>query len=108
MLRLARPYGSDDPWTDHILRLANKGWQPFDGPESAFVPTVSLIDATAAVVAALDAPTGIYNIADPVTTTNGQLNDLLASITGKQSLEPLYPSYSKADRDLLQRSIAST
>ena len=32
------------------------------------------------------------------------LNDLMAEITGRRSLHPSYPSYSAADRDLLQRS----
>jgi nucleoside-diphosphate-sugar epimerase len=104
VLRLARPYGPDDHWTHEILRLARKGWQPFDGPDSAFVPTISLSDATSAVLAALDAAPGIYNVADPVPSTNRQLNDLAAAVTGQETLHPLYPSYSAADRDLLRRS----
>jgi nucleoside-diphosphate-sugar epimerase len=104
VLRLARPYGPDDPWTCRILGLARKGWQPFDGPDAAFVPTVSLADATAAVLAALGAPGGTYNVADPIPTTNGQLNDLTAEMAGRPALHPLRPSYSAGDRDLLQRS----
>jgi nucleoside-diphosphate-sugar epimerase len=104
LLRLARPYGPDDPWTHEILRLARKGWRPFHGPDPAFVPTVSLADATAAVLAALDAPGGTYNIADPIPNTNRQLNDLMAEIARRRTLHPLYPSYSAADRDLPQWS----
>jgi nucleoside-diphosphate-sugar epimerase len=104
LLRLARPYGPDDRWTRQILRLARKGWQAFDGPDSAFVPTISLVDATAAVLAALGASGGTYNVADPVPATNRQLNDLLAQITGQRTLHPLYPRFPAADRDLLQRS----
>lgn len=104
VLRLARPCGPDDPWTRQILRLARKGWQPFDGSDSAFVPTISLADATTAVLAAIDAPARRYNVADPVPATNRQLNDLLARITGQRTLHPLYPSFSAADRELLQRS----
>jgi hypothetical protein len=55
VLHLARPYGPHGPWTHETLRLARKGWQPFEGPDPAFVPTASLIDATTAVVAALEA-----------------------------------------------------
>jgi nucleoside-diphosphate-sugar epimerase len=104
VLRLARPYGPDDQWTHQTLRLARKGWRPFDGPDPAFVPTVSLIDATAAVVAALEAPPGVYNLADPVPYTNKQLNVLVAAITRQGTLHPLHPSYSASDRDSLWRS----
>jgi nucleoside-diphosphate-sugar epimerase len=104
VLRLARPFGPDDPWTQETLRLARKGWQPFDGPDPAFVPTVSLIDATAAVFAALEAPPGAYNVADPVPCTNKQLNDLVAAIARRGPLHPLHPSYPASDRDLLRRS----
>jgi nucleoside-diphosphate-sugar epimerase len=63
-----------------------------------------LVDATAAVLAALEAPPGVYNVADPVTSTNRQLNDVLAAITRRGPSTPLHLSYSAADRDLLQRS----
>lgn len=102
VLRLSRPYGPDDPRTHEILRLARKGWQAFAGPDPVFVPTISLADATAAVVAALEAPPGVYNVADQVPYTNKQLNELVAAVTRRGTLHPLHPS--APDRDLLQRS----
>jgi nucleoside-diphosphate-sugar epimerase len=104
VLRLARPFAPDDSWTQHVLRLARNGWQPFDGPDSAFVPTISVADASSAVLAALDAPSGTYNVADPVPATNRDLNDVAARIVGRRRLHPLYPSLSRAHHDLVQRS----
>ena len=104
VLRLGRPYGPDDPWAQKILRLARRGWQPFDGPDSAFVPTIAVADAASAVLAALEAPSGTYNVADPIPTTNRDLNDIAASIAGRRQLHPLYRALSPAHQDLVRRS----
>jgi nucleoside-diphosphate-sugar epimerase len=104
VLRLARPYGPDDIWTQQLIRLARNGWQPFDGPDSAFVPTIALADATSAVLAALDMPAGTYNVADPTPTTNRDLNEVAARIVGRQRLHDFHRSLTRAHQDLAQRS----
>ena len=48
--------------------MAKLGQAPMVGPADAYQPSIHVDDAGAAIVAALDAPTGIYNVADePIT-----------------------------------------
>jgi nucleoside-diphosphate-sugar epimerase len=104
ILRLAHPYGPADAWTDKVLRLASRGWQPFDGPDDAYFPLVHVDDAARAVARALVAPEGVYNVAEPRPATNGELNQVLAGMVGRGRLHPLWPSIRRADRDLAMRS----
>jgi nucleoside-diphosphate-sugar epimerase len=104
ILRLAHPYGPGDAWTDEVVRLASKGWQPFDGPDDAYFPLVHVDDAARAVARALVAPEGVYNVAEPRPATNGELNQVLAGMAGRGRLHPLWPSIRAADRDLAMRS----
>jgi nucleoside-diphosphate-sugar epimerase len=105
VLRMARPYGRGDPWTTESFRLAAKGWQPFAGPDDAYVPLVGAGDAASAITHALDAPAGVYNVADRYPATNSQLNATLAAAVGQPRLHPLWPSIRRADRDRLTRSL---
>ena len=69
---------------------------------------ISLVDATAAVLAAIDEPPGTSNIFDSISITNRQLNDLLAKISGQSALHPVHLSYSAGDRGLCSDPTAST
>lgn len=67
-LRFGLFYSHDATSLDDHLRLAKLGQSPMVGPADAYQPSIHVDDAGAAVVAALSAPTGIYNVADePVT-----------------------------------------
>lgn len=63
VLRFAALYGPD-----HMLRemldVMRKGWSPIPGNPRAYFTSVSQEDAASAVVAALDVPAGIYNVAE--------------------------------------------
>jgi hypothetical protein len=72
-LRLGWPYGAADPLTRQILAAGAKGWQMLDGPPGAFVPTIDIRDAGAAVIAALHVPAGVYDVTDGHPRTQGQL-----------------------------------
>jgi len=52
--------------TGIVLRFASfcRGWVPLPGSPDAFFPSVSHDDAASAVIAALAAPAGVYNVAD--------------------------------------------
>lgn len=64
VLRFAGFYGDDSPFTMEMAKIARKNWSPLPGSPDAFWSSVSHDDAASAVVAALSAPPGIYNVTD--------------------------------------------
>jgi nucleoside-diphosphate-sugar epimerase len=68
VLRFGLFYGPDTRSTGEMLDVAKRGMAPFLGRKDAYMSSIHTDDAARAVVAALDAPTGIYNVTDePVT-----------------------------------------
>jgi nucleoside-diphosphate-sugar epimerase len=63
-LRFAFFYGPDSPALQDMARFVRRGWSPVFGAPGAYFPSLSHDDAAAAVIAALDLPAGIYNVAD--------------------------------------------
>lgn len=104
VLRLARSYHRDDPWTKRMLATARNGWTPFNGPAGAYVPTIAAEDAACAIVHALGVGSGVYNVCDRNPATNAELNDLLAGLTERRTLHPLEPWLRSDSRTLLARS----
>jgi nucleoside-diphosphate-sugar epimerase len=67
-LRFGLFYSHDATTATDYLRMAKLGQAPMVGPADAYQPSIHVDDAGAAIVAALEAPTGIYNVADdPIT-----------------------------------------
>lgn len=67
-LRFGLFYSHDAASIHDYLRLAKLGQSPMVGPADAYQPSIHVDDAGAAIVAALEAPTGLYNVADdPIT-----------------------------------------
>jgi nucleoside-diphosphate-sugar epimerase len=64
VLRFGLFYGANARMVDEWLRLARLRMTSLAGAPSGHQPMIHLDDAAAAVVAALDAPSGIYNAAD--------------------------------------------
>lgn len=64
VLRFAAFYGDDSPLTREMAKIARSNWSPLPGAPDAFFSSVSHDDAASAVVAALKAPDGIYNVTD--------------------------------------------
>lgn len=64
VLRFAAFYGPDATQTQDMVRVVRRGWSPVPGAPDAFFSSISHDDAATAVVAALDLPAGIYNVAD--------------------------------------------
>lgn len=69
VLRFAFFYGPDSRHTLDIVRMARAGWAAMFGSPEGYVSSIHTDDAASAVVAALKAPAGVYNVADdePVT-----------------------------------------
>jgi UDP-glucose 4-epimerase len=64
------------------------GISPSLGPRDAYRPTLWLDDAGAAVAAALEAPAGIYNVADEDPPTRAEIDAALAAVVGRDALRP--------------------
>jgi nucleoside-diphosphate-sugar epimerase len=78
VLRFADFYGPDARHLKEVLGMMRHGWAPLPGRAEAFVSSVSHDDAAAAVIAALDLPSGIYNVADDCPLTHRAFVDALA------------------------------
>lgn len=86
-LRFGLFYSHDARSIDEYLRLAKLGQSPMVGPPEAYQPSIHVDDAGAAVVAALDAPTGVYNVADePI--TKGEWTAAFREAFGLRKLRP--------------------
>ncbi|MBS0277974.1 MAG: NAD(P)-dependent oxidoreductase [Proteobacteria bacterium] len=63
-LRFAGLYGPDASQTLLMAKSVSWHWVPLPGKPSSYLSSLSHDDAATAVVAALSAPTGVYNVAD--------------------------------------------
>jgi 2-alkyl-3-oxoalkanoate reductase len=82
VLRFAAFYGPDSRVMHEMIGLIRKGWSPLPGSRDAFISSVSHDDAASAVVAALSAPSGIYNVSDDEPLRRGEWLDTLARSVG--------------------------
>jgi 2-alkyl-3-oxoalkanoate reductase len=74
--------GAEDPFTADVVRNVRRGVLPLFGREDAYISLVTHDDAAAAVVAALDAPAGVYNVCDNEPVTRGDLARALGAMLG--------------------------
>ncbi|MBY5367028.1 NAD(P)-dependent oxidoreductase [Rhizobium leguminosarum] len=78
ILRFAAFYGSDASQTRTMVDGVRKGLATLPGRRSSFISSISHDDAAAAVVAALDAPSGAYNVSDNRPVTHEEFIGVLA------------------------------
>jgi nucleoside-diphosphate-sugar epimerase len=78
VLRFAFFYGPGDDFTREVFKYVRRGWLPIVGPPEGFFSTVNHDDAASAVVAALHAPPGTYNVVDNEPLTRRELGVLLS------------------------------
>lgn len=81
-LRFGAFYGPDSPQVAEMARMVRAGWSPMPGSPDAWWSSVSHDDAAAAVVAALEAPPGIYNVVDDQPMRRRELFGALADLLG--------------------------
>jgi len=79
VLRFGAFYGADALQTRDLIRSVQRGWAPLPGAASAFFSSLAHDDAARGVIAALDAPGGIYNVVDDEPLTHRELVDTLAA-----------------------------
>jgi UDP-glucose 4-epimerase len=88
VLRFGLFIGPDSGLTQADVANARRGISPSLGRRDAFRPTLWLDDAGAAVAAALDAPAGVYNVADDDPPTRAEIDAALAAAVGREALRP--------------------
>jgi nucleoside-diphosphate-sugar epimerase len=87
VLRFGLFYSHDARGLEESLKTAKLGFGPMIGPADGYRASIHVDDAATAVVAALDAPAGAYNVADePI--TNSEWNDAFAAAFGFKKLRP--------------------
>lgn len=82
VLRFGQFYAADAVHTRFMSRMARWRLPAVPGPKTAYVPAVAADDAAVAVVAALDAPAGTWNISDDVPLTRQAFNRAVADALG--------------------------
>ena len=82
VLRFGQFYGFDSGHTVEAIDAVRAGQPAELGPESAYRSPVTTDDAASAVVAALDAPRGVYNVVDDGPLPRTDYVDALAKALG--------------------------
>ena len=85
-LRFGQFYAPDTSHTEAIVRLARRGVSMYVGGADGYAPHISCDDAARAVVAALDAPAGVYNVVDDEPMTRREADAALATAVGGRKL----------------------
>jgi len=85
-LRFGLFYGGANPGTDEMLRLARWRGSMVAGTGGAYMSSVHAGDVATAVVAALDAPSGIYNVCDDEPLTRREALDAFSGAFGLKRL----------------------
>jgi 2-alkyl-3-oxoalkanoate reductase len=81
-LRFATFYGPDSVQLPLVIHALRWGWAPLPGGPCGFVSSVSHDDAASAVVHAMGARTGVYNVADDEPVRRREYLDSLAARIG--------------------------
>ncbi len=92
VLRFGLLVAPESDQTRAQIAQARRGLSTALAPPDAYVPTLWADDAGRAVVAAVGAPAGIYNVADDEPPTRREVDAALAALTGRRRLRaPLAP-----------------
>jgi len=89
VLRLGWTYGGAEAITRRVMSAAGRGWRLIDGDPAARIAALAEPDAARAVLAALTAAPGTYNVTDGAPATQAMLNARLAAAASRR-LHPLY------------------
>lgn len=82
-LRFAQFVAPDSGHFRDLLPILERGWFPLVGDHDGYTSYVDADDAAAAVVAALDAPAGLYNVADDDPLTRAEHAAVLSDALGR-------------------------
>lgn len=82
VLRFGAFYGPDADHVLDLIKMIRRGWAAMPGPSQSFISSVCHDDAASAVVAALESPSGTYNVVDDEPVTHRGYVDALAAALG--------------------------
>jgi 2-alkyl-3-oxoalkanoate reductase len=88
-LRMGGFYNTTSSQSKEVLRTAHMGFSPVFGRDDAYQPLIWIDDAATAVVAALESPSGIYDIVDDEPLTRAELRKVVAKAVGRSKLTRL-------------------
>ncbi|WP_324651370.1 NAD(P)-dependent oxidoreductase [Georgenia sp. H159] len=89
VLRFAPFYGPDDEFSRALMRAARRGRVPILGHVDGWTSAVHTDDVGTALLVALTAPGGVYNVADDEPLTRRVLLGILADAAGVPRVRPL-------------------
>lgn len=88
VLRFGIFYSADSVLTRGILEQAQGGTLAMPGRDDGYQPWIHVDDAATAVVAALDAPGGVYNVVEDHPMTNAEHAAVLGELLGRRLVRP--------------------
>jgi nucleoside-diphosphate-sugar epimerase len=94
----------DSAHCQSYIRAAQRGSFAIAGAPSGFMSFIHVDDAAGAVLAALEAPAGTYNVAEPDPRRRSDHREALASMAGRSELSVVPEIVEPADEGL--RAIA--
>jgi nucleoside-diphosphate-sugar epimerase len=86
VLRFGRFYDPASEYSRTQMRLATVGISAEVGSADGYQPLIDVADAAAAVVAALDAPAGTYDVVDDDPLTRREVDAVIARAVGRKRL----------------------
>ena len=89
VLRFGQFYAAESAHTEAMMKGARRGLMILPGAPTAYAVEINADDAAAAVVAALDAPAGVYNVVDDEPITRAEVAQVLAAAVGRKRLRTL-------------------
>jgi len=90
VLRFAQFYGPGAIHTVEMVRMAGRfGFAPTIGDPHGYLSSIHRDDLGPAVVAALNAPAGVYNVGDDAPLRRGELHSVLAESLGRKRLREI-------------------
>jgi nucleoside-diphosphate-sugar epimerase len=89
VLRFGSFYGPTARMVDEFLRLARWHLSMIGGKPEAYVSSIHTDDCAGAAVAALDAPTGVYNVVEDDPVTRRDYLDAFSAAFGVGKLRPM-------------------
>jgi nucleoside-diphosphate-sugar epimerase len=108
VLRFAQFYAPDSSHTKAFNATARRRVNPFLGPPGGYTSFVHAEDAGSAVVAALRAPSGTYNVVDDEPLTRAEAGGILAEVLGVKpphTVPRVVQAATPASAKLLMRSL---
>jgi nucleoside-diphosphate-sugar epimerase len=86
VLRFGFFYAADSEQTRTSVHMARRGTSTEFGAADAYAPAIDADDVATAIVAALDAPAGVYDIVDDEPMTSRERDEALAHAVGRRRL----------------------